>query len=78
MCLRLWEAEKGTKVNFYFELQTIFYFNREFVLKKLRFLYATKFKFDKTELAMRTYTEWRKNSLPPKINDLVINFLVKI
>jgi len=32
---------------------------------KLRMLYATKFKFDKTLAAMLAYMAWKSSSLPP-------------
>lgn len=35
---------------------------------KLRFLYANKFKLDKTLSSMISYTEWRLGSIPPKMN----------
>jgi hypothetical protein len=45
---------------------------------KLRMLYATKFKFDKSLVIMNNYTSWKQKSLPPKETPQAIDFLVTL
>ena len=42
----------------------------------LRFLYANKFKFDKTFKAIQSHSEWRQIKLPAKFTPNIQNFLV--
>ena len=43
---------------------------------KLRMLYATKFKFEKSMQIMINYMAWREKSIPPKETPEAIDFLV--
>ncbi|KAL4493052.1 hypothetical protein ABPG72_003137 [Tetrahymena utriculariae] len=43
--------------------------------KKLRFLYANQFKYEKTLKTMETHQEWRSQALPPKFTEDIKQFL---
>ncbi|KAL4441557.1 hypothetical protein ABPG74_021489 [Tetrahymena malaccensis] len=43
--------------------------------KKLRFLYANQFKYEKTLKTMETHQEWRSQALPPKFTEEIKQFL---
>ena len=42
----------------------------------LRFLYANKFKFEKTFKAIQSHSEWRQIKIPAKYTTNIQNFLV--